>query len=98
MNGIRAIQERVTSTSTGYAVERTAQGEHRESVSRPAVRYGALALTVACFVALTILKAAGHESGVVPDALRAVFAADSSVARYDCTAVCSVCCAVCSAV
>jgi len=75
MNGIRAIQERVTSTSTGYAVERTAHGEHRESVSRPAVRYGALALTVACFVALTILKAAGHESGVVPDALRAVFAA-----------------------
>lgn len=75
MNGIRAIQERVTSTSTGYAVERTADGERRESLARPAVRYGALALTVACFVVLTILKAAGHDSGVAPDGLRAVFAA-----------------------
>lgn len=74
MTGIRAIQERVASTSSGYAVERNAFGERRESMSRSAVRYGALALTIACFVVLTVLKAAGHDSGSAPDALRAVFA------------------------
>jgi O-Antigen ligase len=75
VTGIRAIQERVASASGSYAVERGAYGEGRESVSRPAVRYVVLALTVGCMVALTLLKAAGTDSGVASDALRALFAA-----------------------
>jgi hypothetical protein len=74
MTGIRAIQERVGSTSTGYAVEPNAYGERRESISRSATRYAVLALTLVCIVALTVLKAAGKDSGMAPDALRALFA------------------------
>jgi hypothetical protein len=74
MIGIRAIQERVASASSGYAVEPTAYGERRESISRPAVRYTVLGLTIVCLVALTVLKGSGHDSGVAPDALRALFA------------------------
>jgi hypothetical protein len=74
MIGIRAIQQRVASTPSGYAAEHTAYGRRSESVSRRAVGYGMLALTIACIVALTVLKAGGTDSGVAPDALRALFA------------------------
>ena len=74
MSGIRAIQERVASGSSGYAVERTAYSDRRESISRSAVRHIVLALTVGCIVALAVLKAAGVDSGVAPDVLRALFA------------------------
>ena len=75
MIGIRAIQERVTSTSSGYAVESGALREHRESGSRAAARYALLGLTIGCMIVLTVLKADGVDSGVAPDALRALFAA-----------------------
>ena len=74
MIGIRAIQERVASTSTGYAVESSAPQERHASIPRPAARYGVLALTIGCIVALTLLKAAGVDSGIAVDALRALFA------------------------
>jgi hypothetical protein len=74
MIGIRAIQERVVGTASGHAAEHPAYGGRRESVSRRAVGYGMLALTIACIVALTVLKAGGTDSGVAPDALRALFA------------------------
>ena len=73
MIGIRAIQERVASTSSG-SVEPAGYADRRESLSRSALRYSALALTVGCLVALTVLKAAGKDSGVAPDALRVLFA------------------------
>ncbi len=74
MNEIRAIQEPVTSTSTGYAVERTELGARRESTGRAALRHAVLALTIACLVALALLNAAGDASGSAPAALRALFA------------------------
>jgi hypothetical protein len=64
----------MASASTGYAVEAAALREPRESVSRSAARYGLLALTVGCIVALTVLKASGADSGAAADALRALFA------------------------
>jgi hypothetical protein len=73
MIGMRAIQERVTSTSSGYAVEATTPRERRESIS-PALRYGVLALTIGSIVVLTVLKAAGEDSGPAADALRVLFA------------------------
>src|SRR5437899_537354 len=76
MIGIRAIQgRRMTSTSSGYAAESVAFREHRESCSRAAARYALLGLTIGCMVVLTVLKADGVDSGVAPDALRALFAA-----------------------
>jgi hypothetical protein len=75
MTGTRAIQERVSSTSTGYAVDPTTLPRRRENIARPAVRYAVLALTVACIVILTVLKAAAVDSGIAVDALRALFAA-----------------------
>jgi hypothetical protein len=74
MSGIRAIQERVTSTSGGYAVKSAPLPRSRESLSRTATRYAVLALTVGCIVTLTVLKAAGVDSGPATDALRALFA------------------------
>jgi hypothetical protein len=74
MSGIRAIQERVTSTSSGYAVKPAPLPRRRESISRAATRYAVLALTVGCIVTLTVLKAAGVDSGPATDALRALFA------------------------
>jgi hypothetical protein len=74
MIGIRAIQERVTSTPTGYAVESNAPRERRASIPRPAARHAVLALTIGCIVALTLLKGSGVDSGIAVDALRAVFA------------------------
>jgi Carbohydrate binding domain len=71
MSGIRAIQERVTSNSSGYAVEHASL---RESLSRAATRHAVLALTIGCIVTLTMLKAARVDSGPAPDALRALFA------------------------
>jgi O-Antigen ligase len=71
MTGIRAIQERVASTSVGYSA---ARGDRRESLTRSGLRYPVLALTVACFVALTVMKAADVGSGLPSDALRALFA------------------------
>jgi hypothetical protein len=62
MSGIRAIQERVTSTSGGYAVKPAPLSRRRESISRAATRYAVLALTVGCIVTLTVLKAAGVRS------------------------------------
>jgi hypothetical protein len=72
MSGIRAIQERVTSTSGGYAVK-PAPLPRRESISRAATRYVVLALTIVCIGTLTALKAAGVDSGPATDALRALF-------------------------
>ena len=74
MSGIRAIQERVTSTSGGYAVKPAPLPRRRESISHAATRYAVLALTVGCMVTLTVLKAAGVDSGPAMDALRALFA------------------------
>jgi hypothetical protein len=74
MIGIRAIQERVASTSSGYAVESSAFGERRGSISRSAMRYAVLALTTACIVVLTVLKAGAVDSGLAVDALRVLFA------------------------
>ena len=75
MSGIRAIQERVAGTSAAYAADPAAVPERRESVARSTARYALLALTIACIVALTVLKAGGTDSGVAFDALRALFAA-----------------------
>src|SRR3954451_18162401 len=72
MSGIRAIQERVTSSSGGYAVK-PAPLPRRESISRAATRYAVLALTIGCIVTLGVLKAAGVDSGPATDALRALF-------------------------
>jgi O-Antigen ligase/Carbohydrate binding domain len=74
MSGFRAIQERVTSPSSGYALEPTPPSERRESLWRSPARYALLALTMGCIVALTVLKAGGVASGPATDALRAVFA------------------------
>lgn len=75
MTVMRAIQERLGSTSTGYAVPSNVYGEGHESFSRAATRYATLALTIGCIVALTVLKASGTDSGLALDALRALFAA-----------------------
>jgi O-Antigen ligase/Carbohydrate binding domain len=74
MSEIRAIPDPGAGTSGGYAIDPAADRERRESISRSTARYAVLALTIACIVALTALKAAGVDSGLALDALRALFA------------------------
>lgn len=74
MNGIRAIQERVTGTPDTYAAQPTAIRGRAPDVSHAHGRLGVLALTVVCIVALAALKAAGAGSHVTADVLSGVLA------------------------
>ena len=62
------------STSGGYTLELDALRERAVNVSRSHARHALLALTVACIVALTALKATGTESHVASDALAGILA------------------------
>ena len=75
MNGIRAIQNRVTGAPDTYAAEHTELPERAPGgLSRMHGRVAVFALTVVCIVALAVLKAGGGGSNLLADALGAVLA------------------------
>src|SRR5262249_31162694 len=74
MNGIRAIQERVTGTSDAYAARPTTFRRRARDVSRGYGRLALLALAIACIIALAALRAGGVEAHVTADALRGILA------------------------
>lgn len=72
MNGIRAIQERVTGAPDTYAPRPTGLIGGQVSASHVLARYGLLAVTVVCIVALAVLKGDGSASHVTTDVLGGV--------------------------
>jgi hypothetical protein len=73
MNGIRAIQERVTDAPDTYAAQSAISGR-TPGVSQAHGRLALLALTIACITILGVLKADGAGSHLMVDALGGVLA------------------------
>ena len=73
MNGIRAIQERVTDAPDTYATQ-SAIPERSPGVSRAHGRLALLALTIVCIAILGVLKADDGGSHLMVDALGGVLA------------------------